>query len=151
MENRNWLRPINNDFWGDRFFNQLFPRSFGDFFPSASFGPSIDLKETDQEIILEADLPGVNREDLEITVANNQIMLKGEMKRDETKEERGYHLTERRYGSFYRTIPLPVEVKADQASAKYRNGVLEVRVPKAESSKNRGFKLKIEGDDPLIQ
>ena len=73
------------------------------------------------------------------------------MKRDETKEERGYHLTERRYGSFYRTVQLPVEVKADQASAKYRNGVLEVRVPKAESAKNRGYKLKIEGEDPPVQ
>jgi HSP20 family protein len=151
LENRNWLRPVNNDFWGDRFFNQLLPRSFDDFFRGAGFGPSVDLKETDQEIILEADLPGVNREDLEITVDHNQILLKGEMKRDETKEERGYHLTERRYGSFYRTVQLPVEVKADQASAKYRNGVLEVRVPKAESAKNRGYKLKIEGEDPPVQ
>lgn len=151
MENRNWLRPVNNDFWGDRFFNQLLPRSFDDFFRGTGFGPSVDLKETDQEIILEADLPGVNREDLEITVDHNQILLKGEMKRDETKEERGYHLTERRYGSFYRTVQLPVEVKADQASAKYRNGVLEVRVPKAESAKNRGYKLKIEGEDPPVQ
>ena len=73
MENRNWLSPVNNDFWGDRFFNQLFPRTFGDFFRGASFGPSVDLKETDQEIILEADLPGVNREDLEIIVDNNQV------------------------------------------------------------------------------
>ncbi|MBA2132749.1 Hsp20/alpha crystallin family protein [Capillibacterium thermochitinicola] len=151
MESRNWLSPINNDFWGERFFNHLLPRSFGEFFRGASFGPSVDLKETDQEIILEADLPGMNRDDLEITVDHNQIILKGEMKRNETKEERGYHLTERRYGTFYRAIQLPVEVKAEQASAKYRNGVLEVRVPKADSAKNRGYKLKIEGDDYPVQ
>lgn len=151
MEKGNWLRPIDHDFWGDRFFNQMIPRSFSDFLRGTNFGPSVDLKETDQEIILEADLPGVNREDLDITVDNNMVMLKGETKRDETKEERGYHLTERRYGSFYRTIQLPVEVKADQATAKYRNGVLEVRIPKAEPAKTRGYKPRIEGEDHPIQ
>jgi len=151
LEHRNWLSPVNNDLWGDRFFNQLFPRGFGDFFRGTGFGPSVDLKETDQEIILQADLPGVNREDLEVTVDHHQVILRGETKRDETKEERGYHLTERRYGSFYRVIQLPVEVKAEQARAKYHNGVLEVRIPKAESAKNRGFKLKIEGTDHPVQ
>ncbi|NLY90226.1 MAG: Hsp20/alpha crystallin family protein [Firmicutes bacterium] len=151
MENHNWLSPINNDFWGDRFFNQFLPRTFSDFFRGGPPGPSVDLKETDQEIILEADLPGVNREDLDLTVDDQVVILKGETKRDETKEERGYHLTERRYGSFYRTIRLPVEVKAEQATARYRNGVLEVRIPKADSAKKRGFKPRIEGDDYPLQ
>jgi HSP20 family protein len=151
VENRNWLSPHDNDFWGERFFNQLIPRTFGEFFRPAALGPSVDLKETDQEIILEADLPGMNKEDLDLTVDDHVVILKGETKRDETKEERGYHLTERRYGSFYRAIQLPVEVKADQATARYRQGVLEVRIPKADTAKKRGFKPRIEGDTPPIQ
>ena len=57
--------PFTNDFWGDRFFNQLVPRHFTDFFRTGNFGPSIDLRETENEVILQADLPGVNREDLD--------------------------------------------------------------------------------------
>jgi HSP20 family protein len=151
MENKNWLSPFNNDFWGDRFFNQLFPRTFNDFFRTGNFGPSVDLKETENEIVLHADIPGVNREDLDITVDENMVILKGETKRDQTREEKGYHLTERRYGSFYRTIPLPVEVKSDQAVAHYKNGVLELRVPKVETTARRGFKPRIESDDHLVQ
>ena len=147
MEHRNWLGPFNNDFFGDRFFNQFMPRSFRDWFPGGSLGPSVDLRETDREFILQADLPGIRQEDLDITVDENVIILKGETKRDEVREEKGYHLTERRYGSFYRTIPLPTEVKSDQAVAKYKNGVLELRVPKAETASRRGFKPKIESDD----
>jgi HSP20 family protein len=79
------------------------------------------------------------------------IILKGETNRGETREEKGYHLTERRYGSFYRTIPLPAEVKSDQAKAKYKNGVLQLHVPKVETAAKRGFKPKIESDDHPLQ
>ncbi|HBG15837.1 MAG TPA: hypothetical protein DDW93_03575 [Firmicutes bacterium] len=151
MDNRNWLSPFHNNFWGDRFFNQLVPKSFTDFFRTGNFGPSIDLQETDSEIVLQADLPGVSREDLDITVDENVVYLKGETKRDETREEKGYHLTERRYGSFQRTIPLPTEVKSEQATACYKNGVLELRIPKAETAKRRGFKPKIKADERPLQ
>lgn len=151
MENKNWLSPFNNDFWGDRFINQLIPKTFNDFFKAGNFGPSVDLKETDNEIVLHADIPGVRQEDLDITVDEGVIILKGETKRDESREEKGYHLSERRYGSFYRTIPLPVEVKSDQAVARYKNGVLELRVPKVEIASRRGFKPRIESDDRTVQ
>jgi len=147
MENKNWLSPFNNEFWGDRFLNQLVPRNFNDLLRGTNAGPSVDLKETDNEIILKADIPGVNQEDLDITVDENVITLKGETKMDETREEKGYHLTERRYGSFYRTIPLPTEVKSQQATARYKNGVLELRVPKVETVKRQGFKPKIVSEE----
>ncbi len=150
MENKNWLSHFGNDFWGDRFLNQIFPRNFNDLLRGGSFGPSVDLKETEQEIILKADIPGVNQEDLDITVDENVVTLKGETKQDESREEKGYHLTERRYGSFYRTIPLPAEVKTEEATAHYKNGVLELRIPKIETHKKQGFKPKIEfGEGPL--
>lgn len=71
MENKNWLSPFGQDFFGDRFLNTLVPRNFGDFFKTGNFGPSVDLKETDKEIILHADIPGVNQEDLDITIDEN--------------------------------------------------------------------------------
>jgi HSP20 family protein len=151
MENRNWLSPFGNDFWGDRFLHQLMPRSLSDFFKNGNFGPSIDLRETDTEIILNADIPGVKPEDLDITVDENVVVLKGESQRDEARDEKGYHLTERRYGSFYRTIPLPMEVTSEKATARYKNGVLELRIPKTENSVRRGFKPKIEADDRPLQ
>lgn len=151
MSNRNWLSPFNNDFGEDRFFHQLIPKTFNNFFRSGNFGPSVDLQETDNEIILHADIPGVNHEDLDITVEEKMITLKGETKHDQSREDKGYHLIERHYGSFYRTIPLPVEVKSEQATAHYRNGVLELRVPKIEPASRRGFKPKIESDERQIQ
>lgn len=151
MEHKNWLSPFNNDFFNDHFFNQMIPSKFGEFFRTGNLGPSVDLQETDTDFILKADIPGVKQEDLDITVDENVIILKGETKRDEVHEEKGYHMTERRYGSFYRTIPLPSEVKSDQAVAKYKNGVLELRVPKAETTTKRGFKPRIESDDNLRQ
>ena len=111
----------------------------------------MDLRETDNEIILRADIPGVSPQELDITVDENVIILKGEIKQDQDRNEKGYHITERRYGSFYRTIPLPVAVKSDQSTARYKNGVLELRVPKAEPSVQRGFKPKIESDDRTLQ
>lgn len=151
MEHKNWLSPFNNDFFNDRFFSQLMPRTFSELMRAGNLGPSVDLRETDTEFILKADLPGISQEDLDLTVEENVIILKGETKQDEVREEKGYHLTERRYGSFYRTVPLPTEVKSDQAVAKYKNGVLELRVPKAETATRRGFKPKIESDDHLTQ
>jgi HSP20 family protein len=151
LENRNLPGPYNNDFWGDRFFNQLVPRAFNDFFRTGNPGPSVDLHETDHELILHADIPGLNPEDVDITVDEDMVTLKGETKRDETREERGYHLTERRYGSFYRTIPLPVQVKSEQAVARYKDGVLELKMPKNKAAARRGFKPRIESDNNQVQ
>ncbi len=150
MENKNWLSPFSSNFWGDRFLNQVIPRNLNDLLGGDGFGPSVDLKETEQEIILKADIPGINQEDLDITVSENTVTLKGEIKLDESREEKGYHLTERRYGSFYRTIPLPTEVKSEEATARCKNGVLELRIPKVQTTKKQGFKPKIEfGEDSL--
>ena len=143
-----WLSPFNNNGFLEpgRIFNQFFPRNFRDLWEQKSFGPSIDMRETEKEIIIKADLPGVNQEDLDITVNENAVQLKGEVKQEENRNERGYHMTERRYGSFYRTIPLPSEVISEQATAKYRNGVLELTIPKTEKL-TRGFKPRIETDE----
>jgi HSP20 family protein len=130
-------------------FNQLVPRAFGDFFRASNIGPSVDFWETDLELILLADIPGINQEDLDITVNDNEVILKGEIRHYETLEENGYYLTERRSGSFYRAIPMPVQVKSENAIAKYKNGVLELRIPKMENTARKGFKPRIETSDDV--
>lgn len=143
MEQRNWLTPFNNDFWdSNRFFSPILPRYFNEFFGTRNFGPSVDLHETEKEIVLRADIPGVKQEDLDVTVDEHNVFLKGEIKQDQSREEKGYHMTERRYGSFYRTISLPAEVIPDQAVANYQNGVLELRIPKSAATATRGYKPK---------
>jgi HSP20 family protein len=148
MHRRYWLSPLqNNDFWEpSKIFNHFFPQNYQDFWGRNDFGPSIDLQETERAIIIKADLPGVNQEDLDITVDEHNVHLKGELRQEENRDEKGYHLTERRYGSFYRTIALPTEVVSEQATASYKNGVLELNIPKAEKI-TRGFKPHIETDE----
>lgn len=146
MENKNLPDPYKNDFWNDRFFNQLIPRGFSDFMRTGNLGPSVDLQETEKELILHADLPGIKQEDLDITVEDDEVILKGETRHNETRTEKGYYLTERRLGSFSRTIPLPMRVKSENAVAKYKNGVLELIMPKMETSTRKGFKPRIEED-----
>jgi HSP20 family protein len=148
LDRRYWLSPMrNNDFWEPaKIFNQFFPKNFQDFWELSDFGPSIDMKETEKAIIIKADLPGINQEDLDITVDEHSVQLKGELRQEDDRNEKGYHLTERRYGNFFRTISLPAEVIAEQATARYRNGVLELNIPKAEKI-TRGFKPKIAIED----
>ncbi|MGE5583820.1 MAG: Hsp20/alpha crystallin family protein [Bacillota bacterium] len=148
MNHKNWLSPFRDDFLDDNRYMGIMPRYFEDFFSLANrqFGPSIDLHETDNEVVLHADIPGVKREDLDITVDEHSVILKGETKHEGERESKGYHLSERKYGSFYRTIPLPAEVVSEQAIAKYKDGVLELRIPKVETSAKKGFKPRIETD-----
>lgn len=102
-----------------------------------SLTPAIDLFQTDTELVATAELPGLEPGDLEITVTDVSLNLKGQTKRrDEVKDE-GVYRTERRFGSFYRSLPLPVEVDSTKARAEYKNGVLEVRIPKKESTRIR--------------
>ena len=146
MEQQNWLTG-HDDFWDNYPFHPLSPRYFNDFFAGRNMGPSIDLHETDREVVLTADIPGIKQEDLDLTVTKDTVILKGETKRDESRQGQGYHLSERRYGSFYRVVQLPAEVIGDQATAKYRDGVLELHLPKADAGSFKGFKPRIDYDE----
>jgi len=124
--------------------NRLFDRSFNDFFPMVRGRfPSIDLYQTENEVVLKAELPGVEIGDIEITATDESVTIKGETKAEKKVDEDGYIHRERRYGKFYRTIPLPVKVKSNEATANMQNGVLEIRIPKKEQLKGSGVKIKI--------
>lgn len=106
-------------------------------------GPSVDIHETDKEVLVSAEIPGANPNELDIIVDDMQITITGEIKRRADRENDGYRMIERRYGRFSRTVSLPVEVKPDEAWADYQHGVLEVRLNKVENGRTRSRKLKV--------
>lgn len=105
--------------------------------------PSVDVSETDSHVIVTADVPGVSSDDLDVTITDDSLTIRGEVRQEQDTSQRGFRRTERRYGAFHRVIPFPVTVKHEEASASCSNGVLEVRVPKAEPGRGRSVRLKI--------
>ncbi len=104
--------------------------------------PAVNISENDKEIKVKAEIPGIDPKDVELTIQNNTLVLKGEKKFEEEEKKDNFHRVECRYGSFYRTIPLPAEIDESKVSAKFKNGVLEIKLPKKEESK--GKKIPIE-------
>jgi len=100
-----------------------------------SWDLALDVAETEDDFVVKASLPGINPDDLEITYNNNVLTIKGEVKEEKDVDEQRYHLRERRYGSFSRSISLPTTVKADAIEASYEAGVLTLHLPKAEEAK----------------
>jgi len=106
--------------------------------------PRVDVYETDDKVVVKAEIPGVSKEDLNIFVNENLIRISGQTKREnEFTDENAYH-SERYYGSFSRTIPLPVEVKSEEAKASYKDGILSITMPKVQPAKSKGRKIDIQ-------
>lgn len=106
------------------------------------FEPYVDVLETPTEVIVTAELPGVEKKDIKLNVTEDALELSAELKVERAEEHPGVIRRERRVGKFYRSLSLPCKVKPEGAKAKYVNGVLEVRLPKAEVG--RGFEVKVE-------
>ena len=106
--------------------------------------PAMDLYEEKDEVVVKAELPGISKDDLDVTLTESTLTLKGEKKKEEEVKEKNFYRSERSSGSFVRTIDLPSEVKADQAKASFKNGVLEIRLPKTEDAKRKVTKVKID-------
>ena len=112
-----------------------------------SWSPNVDIYENKEQIVLEAELPGMNREDFDLSVENNVITLRGERRFEKKEETDNYHRVERAYGSFTRSFTMPNSVSAEGATADYRNGVLRVVLPKREETKARRIEIKGEGEE----
>ena len=97
--------------------------------------PAIDMYQTDDEIVVKVVLPGMKTDDVQIKVTGDMLTLRGEMKHEEEKKDKAWHIRQHRYGHFERSIPLPTQVIADQAKAEFENGILTVTLPKAEEVK----------------
>jgi HSP20 family protein len=129
----------------DRLFEESFVRPFGGFprFPGASQELALDMYETDDDVVVEASLPGFKPDEVDIAVEGNTLTVKGEHEEKREEEQEGkYHYRERRYGSFQRSVSLPADIKADQAEATFENGVLKLTLPKQEESKPRRIQVE---------
>jgi len=106
--------------------------------------PSVDIYETDKhDLVLRAELPGMSREDIEVTVENGIVVIKGEKKFDAEVKEEHYRRIERTYGTFHRSFTLPNTVDATKVAAEYKNGVLTVTLPFKEEAKPRSINVEV--------
>jgi len=154
------FRPLQEDWWGaspftalrrmqeemDRWFGRsgLMGGGEGGQF-SGRWAPQIDMWEENDQVMIRADVPGVEPEDLELYCTDDALIVRGESRTSDEREERGYHHRERRYGRFERMLPLPAQVDREKIQASFKNGVLEVRMPITESSRQRMQRIPIQG------
>ena len=107
-----------------------------------SWNLALDVAEKGDVFTVKASLPGISPDDLNVTLEDNVLTIQGEVKEDETIEESNYHIRERRYGSFSRSVRFPVPVESDKVEAEFENGVLTLSIPKAEAVKPKRIAVK---------
>jgi len=111
----------------------------------ADRGPVVDIDETDDDLIVSAELPGLERDDFRVEVSGARLLIRGEKRQTSERQESGFTYTERRYGAFARAIPLPCEIDMDKVIARYKDGVLRITLPKTEQAKSRRVTIKVNG------
>ena len=131
----------------NRLFDEAFAGFGGAFAAPAGFGeasPRVDIRETDGALVVEAELPGVAEDDLDVELSDNVLTIRGE-KKSETRDERSgaYRYVERSYGAFSRAIPIPYDIDPDAVEAKFKNGVLTLTLPKPEGAARASRKIAI--------
>jgi HSP20 family protein len=113
---------------------------------ASTFSPEIDIFERDGKLVLRADLPGMTKEDVRVDILEDSVVIEGERKYEHEENEKGMYRSERTYGRFHRQVPLPEGVKTENATASFKNGVLEVVLDATQIGKNRR-RLEIQGDE----
>ena len=129
--------------------NQLFSKFFEDFAPMEGrglgdeFSPKINVKEMEKEFQISAELPGMEEKDIEVSLTDNALTIKGEKKFESEDKREGYHRVECSYGSFQRVIPIPVEIDSEKVTAKYEKGILNIHLPKSEVIESKAKRIEI--------
>ncbi|WP_457639554.1 Hsp20/alpha crystallin family protein [Persephonella sp.] len=127
----------------NKVFNELVPTpKSGEIAEVATWNPRVDIYEKDNKLIIEAEIPGAKKEDVEVKIKDNAVVIKGEVKREEEEKDKTYYRSERFYGVFERVIPLPVEVKVEEAKASFENGILKIEIPKVSEEKEVKIEVK---------
>lgn len=128
--------------------DQLFETAFGDLFGEGAEGvgnrgwhPSVDVAETEAGYTFYAELPGLNKEDVDVTLENNVLTIRGERKFEKDVNQESYHRIERSYGTFARSFSLPSNVRSEACNASFKDGVLRVEIPKAEEARPRRIEI----------
>lgn len=116
----------------DRFFSERLP--FGDMLERRTLEPTIDVSETDNEITVRAEVPGIDPKDIDVSLTGQTLVISGEKTESREKKDENFFHSERRFGSFRRTVTLPVGVNTEQVSAEHKNGLLTIKLKKRESA-----------------
>jgi HSP20 family protein len=129
--------------------NRLFDDFFGHPFTrhewtEEAWSPCVDMSETKDNIIINAEIPGMNKEDVKVSVQDNVLTLSGERKQEKEEKNANYHRIERSYGSFSRSFTLPTPVQSDKVKAIYKNGMLRITLPKTEEVKPKEIPISLE-------
>ena len=125
--------PARLAFWGNKDWEE--PLS------TTTYVPSVDIFETDNEVVVKAEMPGMNANDIDVRLEDNVLTLKGERHFEKDAKEENYHRIEREYGTFTRSFALPRTVNGDKVSAEYRDGILKIVLPKKEETKPKAIKV----------
>lgn len=130
----------------DRVFSRFFSEPFGalaEVWPDLrGWGPSLDVSETDTHVVVKAELPGVDPKEVDVRIAGNVLTISGEKSESSERKGESFYHTERRFGSFRRTVPLPAYVDAEKVSAEHANGVLSIQLPKSASATPKRVPVK---------
>lgn len=137
---QNQMNRLFNDFFGDFYMEPLSGET-----GEAVFVPTVDVSEDEKQIKVSAELPGMSKDHIELTLAKDSLTIQGEKKSEEEDKGKGYYRRECSYGSFQRVVPLPIEVDDEKAQAEFKNGVLKVVLPKTAAGKESRKKVEIKG------
>jgi HSP20 family protein len=149
---RPFMDPMRWETEMDRMMQDVFGRTRRPWWPALwsrdtgreLIAPVVDIYEEKDDIVVKAELPGMTKEDIEVDISNSHLTLKGEKKKEEKIEEEDYFACERSYGAFHRSLELPTDVQADKVKASFKNGILEIKLPKTEEAKTKEVKVKID-------
>ena len=128
----------------ENFFGGFDLRPFGR--KPETFTPRIDVVDTDKEIKVSAELPGLDEKDIDVSLTKESLTIKGEKREEKEEKGKDYYRSERSYGSFTRTIPLPLEIDTDKVAASFKKGVLTVTLPKTKQAINEARKVAVKAE-----
>jgi len=129
---RSWLRQHR----------MAMPSGFNLYSPFEVRSPKVDVIDREDEVFIRAELPGIDKKDIEVSMSDNMVTIKGASRKEEKEEKGDYYRCETSQGSFSRSLSLPAEVNIDKSDAKFNDGVLELKLPKLEGAKRRSIKIK---------
>jgi HSP20 family protein len=134
-----------------RLFEDAFSRLINEPQANRPWSPAVDIYETENELVLKADLPDIDSKSIDVRVENQTLTLRGERKFEKDENVKGYHRIERSYGEFVRSFAVPSTVDTERVQADYKNGVLTITLPKKEAAKPRQVKVAVHDSEAKVQ
>jgi len=140
------MRPEMNRLFDDVFGGFGLPTAFVPALRQMPVAPKIDVSETDNEIQVTAEMPGIDQNDVEVLLEDDRLIIRGEKKEEREDKDRNYHLRERVEGAFSRTLPLPFAPDPNQVKAEFKNGVMTITIPKPQEVKQKQHRIEVQKD-----